>query len=80
MAMGCVPVVMSDVDVEHYAEPLQEGLHYIRVSTPEEVETKVKTISEKQWSFMSNACRAWWSDNASAQGSWRLTSELVKGV
>jgi len=80
MAMGCVPVVTSDVDMDNYANPPEEGLHYIRVSSPDEIEAKVKSVSEKQWSFMSNACRAWWSDNASAQGSWRLTSELMNGV
>lgn len=80
MAMGCVPVVTLDVDMENYANPPQEGIHYLRVTTPEEVETKVKTVSEEQWVTMSAACLVWWHENASVSGSWTLTQKLKGGT
>lgn len=76
MAMGCVPIVAADVDMENYADPPQEGLHYVRVSTPEEAKAATAAISEAKWQVMSDACRLWWSQNASAEGSWRLTERL----
>jgi hypothetical protein len=76
MAMGCVPVVTLDVDMESYANPPQEGVHYLRVTTPEEVNTKVNAVSEDQWATMSAACLMWWKENASVSGSWNLTQKL----
>jgi hypothetical protein len=76
MAMGCVPVCVTDVDIEHYANPPQEGVHYIRGATPDEVSVKVRSLSEEAWAAMSAACIQWWKDNCSVEGSWRLTAEL----
>lgn len=76
MAMGCVPVVMSDVDMENYANPPLEGIHYIRIEKPEDVETKVKAVSEEQWATMSASCIQWWRENASVEGSWKVTQKL----
>jgi hypothetical protein len=76
MAMGCVPVCATEVDINKYANPPQEGLHYIRVKSPEETREKLKAISKEEWETMSNACRAWWSENASVRGSWALTQKL----
>ena len=77
MAMGAVPVVAPDVDMTNYANPPQEGVHYIRIQTPDEAKTMTETISEDQWAQMSAACRQWWKDNASAEGSWLLTKRLI---
>jgi hypothetical protein len=76
MAMGCVPVCMSDVDLENYANPPLEGIHYIRVSSPDEAKEKLTSISEEKWAVMSAACHQWWQENASAEGSWGLTLKL----
>jgi hypothetical protein len=80
MAMGCVPVCAPEVDMESYANPPQEGIHYIRVSGPEEVSVKVASISEETWASMSAACIQWWQQNASAEGSWALTQKLKQTV
>lgn len=77
MAMGCVPVCAPEVDMDNYANPPHEGVHYIRVSSPDEAKEKLKTVSEAQWAHMSAACKAWWQTNASAEGSWALTKALV---
>lgn len=77
MAMGCVPVCAADVDMDNYANPLQEGVHYIRVENPEDAKQKVEAITEEQWNRMSAACIQWWQDNCSAEGSWKLTQSLL---
>ena len=75
MAMGCVPIVAPEVDMTNYAEPPQEGLHYLRVQTPEDV-LRIKNITAEQWTVMSVAGRDWWERNASAEGMWSLTKTL----
>jgi len=79
MAMGCVPIVTPGVDVENYAEPLKEGVHFIRVEGPQDVK-KVATISKEVWAKMSQECHAWWERNASAEGMWALTKRLAIGI
>lgn len=76
MAMGCVPVCASEVDMEMYANPPQEGVHYIRVNSPDDISGKVASIAEEKWAAMSAACIQWWQENASAEGSWKLTQKL----
>jgi hypothetical protein len=76
MAMGCVPVCASEVDMETYANPPQEGVHYIRVNSPDDIPGKVASIAEEKWAAMSAACIQWWQENASAEGSWKLTQKL----
>jgi hypothetical protein len=75
MAMGCVPVVAPEVDMDHYADPPVEGLHYFRVKGPEDV-VAVKKETAERWTVMSAACRQWWLKNASAEGMWELTARL----
>jgi hypothetical protein len=77
MSMGCVPIVAGEVDITSYASPPVEGIHYLRVTEPEQVREKVKTISEEDWTRMSAACRKWWADNASCKGMFELTKRLV---
>jgi hypothetical protein len=79
MAMGCVPVVAMNVDMESYAVPPIEGLHYLRVENPEDALIKVKSITSEKWTEMSEACRKWWRETASVEGSWALTQKL-KGM
>jgi len=76
MAMGCVPVCSPEVDMTHYANPPQEGVHYIRVESPSDVQSKVLSLTEEQWNTMSKACFTWWKENCSAEGSWALTNRL----
>lgn len=77
MAMGCVPVVASEVDMTSYAEPPVEGVHYLRVTSPEEIEAAIAAVTPERWVQMSAAGRDWWARNASADGMWRLTQRLV---
>jgi hypothetical protein len=77
MAMGCVPVVAPEVDMDNYAEPPQEGLHYFRVREPADVKRILGEVTAERWTVMSAACRDWWARNASADGLWKLTQKLV---
>ncbi len=78
MAMGCVPVVAPEVDMDSYAEPPVEGIHYIRVQSPEEAHQRLSEIGEQEWTTMSQACRNWWVRNCSCEGSFQLTKRLVE--
>jgi hypothetical protein len=73
MALGCVPIITSSVDIVNYINPPVEGLHYFRANTPKDVEA-ILNIPHEKWVKSSNACRDWWKKNASADGLWLLTT------
>lgn len=78
MALGTIPVVAPDVDMELYAVPPQEGIHYFRLKTfdPEEALKLVQSTTKETWIAMSKAAHKWWSQNASAKGLFDLTLAL----
>ena len=77
MAMGSVPIVASEVDMENYADPPEEGLHYIRVNSADDIPDMLEKITAERWTVMSVACRDWWRRNASVDGMWELTRRLA---
>jgi len=77
MAMGCVPLVSEWVDMASYANPPVEGKHYIRLGNSRDIPGVVASVSKESWEEMSAACRTWWRENASCQGSFELTRRLV---
>jgi len=76
MAMGCVPIVAPEVDMDSYAEPPVEGVHYFRAADPLTAEALISGASNKDWAAMSAACKDWWRRNASVDGSWAITKRL----
>jgi hypothetical protein len=78
MAMGTVPVVAPDVDMTHYAEKPVEGVHYLRLQSfdPAEALSCISKIDETQWKTLSENAHAWWIQNCSAEGMWKLTKSL----
>jgi hypothetical protein len=80
MALGTVPVCAPDVDMDGYANPPQEGVHYIRLKSfdPEGVAAHLSEMSQEDWQRMSEACQKWWKENASAEGLWALTMALAR--
>ena len=76
MAMGCVPIVAPEVDMDSYAEPPVEGTHYFRASDPLTAEALIAGASNEVWATMSAACKDWWRRNASVDGSWAVTKRL----
>jgi hypothetical protein len=79
-ACGTVLIVTPNVDIEHYLCPPIEGIHYLRAETPEEVQTIVRTTSPEKWTMMSNMCRKWWKENASAAGFFNLTQSRINAM
>lgn len=71
MAFGTVPIVTPNVNTTSYLEPLIEGVHYIRVSTPEQIPETVRSISPEQWLRMSNACKDWYMRNIHSDNMWK---------
>lgn len=80
MALGTVPVCAPDVDMDGYANPPVAGVHYIQLKSfdPEEARLTVEAIPEEHWQSLSAAAHQWWKENASAEGLWALTQELVQ--
>jgi len=76
MAMGTVPIVVEGVDMDNYFEPPVEGVHYLRVNGPDDAVSKMAAMNQTQWELMSKACKQWWKENASIDGSWLLTKKL----
>jgi len=73
LACGCVPIVTPDVSMHGLLAPLKEGVHYLRVKTPEDVVRIVRETSADQWAKLSANGRSWWATYASAEGMFRLT-------
>ena len=77
MALGTVPLVAPEVDMDSYANPPVEGLHYIRVSSPEDLKEKLSQFDDDVWWRMSQACKQWYKENCSVDGMWKLTKNLI---
>jgi hypothetical protein len=78
MAMGCVPLVSEEVDMDSYANPPEAGKEYFRVSSPEHAALLAAELSQEKWEEMSAACHAWWVKNASCEGLFELTKKLIE--
>jgi hypothetical protein len=77
MAFGTVPICAPEVDMENYANPPVEGLHYIRVKNPEDLKEKLSLFDDDVWWRMSQACKNWYKENCSVDGMWQLTNKLL---
>lgn len=77
MGVGTVPIITPLVDVTYY-NPLIENKHYIKVDTPQQVNDKINNISQEEWEYMSNNCLKWYEKNASINGSFNTTIEILE--
>ena len=73
MGVGTVPIVTPGVEIDSYADPPKEGVHYIRVSHPNEIRQKLSTISQTKWVEMSVACVEWFNRNL----TWQNTIQTI---
>ncbi len=76
-ALGVVPIITDGVDLTYYND-LIEGIHYLKISKPEEVKPIIDSISKDKWLEMSNAGREWYEKNCSPIGSFNTTFEIIK--
>jgi hypothetical protein len=80
MACGTVPIITQEVDIDNYYNPPIEGIHYIRVSRPEDIPTKINAITREKWEQMSNACIQWYHENCSVEGSFIITKKIIDNI
>jgi hypothetical protein len=78
MAMGCVPLVAPEVDMDSYAVPPREGVEYLRVADPAAAAAAAASMDKETWERMSAAGQAWWRANASCEGMFALTKKLAE--
>ena len=77
MGLGVVPIVAPEVDMKYYNSP-EEGVHYFRVSSPEEAHSIINSQSEVGWKRMSENCIDWWNINCSTKGSFATTVKIIE--
>lgn len=77
LALGTVPILAPEVDVQYY-EPLQEGIHFLRVSSPQEIPSLIESITQDQWEYMSQQGREWYNRNCSTINSFYITKEILE--
>ena len=77
MGLGCVPIITPGVSIEDYYDPPLEHVHYIKVSTPDELESKIASISPEKWQEMSNSCTTWYMRNIHSSNTWNTTLTLL---
>jgi glycosyltransferase involved in cell wall biosynthesis len=78
MACGTVPIISVDVCTDSYINPLVEGVHYISVKEPHEVQEKINAITEEKWNEMSAACKKWYVENCTPINLWNtLISHII---
>ena len=70
MAFGTVPIMTPEVTVSSYMEPLIENTHYILVTSPDDLASKLATISTDKWSEMSKECYEWYQRNVHSKNCW----------
>lgn len=79
MALGVVPIITDNVCLSYF-HPLQENIHYIRVSRPEDIPKKVSSIGRTIWEFMSKNCKEYYKKYCSIQGSFDTTKTIIDCV
>lgn len=77
MALGTVPVMGPLCDGDSYIEPLIEGVHYLRVSAPEQFPSAIRSVDKEGWTRMSEACKSWYTRNAHSSKSWERTIRRI---
>lgn len=77
MAMGTVPIVTPEVSIDSYYDPPIEGVHYLRVSTPDELQGIINSIDSQQWKNMSLQCRLWYMKNVASKNSFYQTLNTI---
>lgn len=77
LALGTVLIVAPDVDMDNYYNHLIQGVHYIRVSSPQHALDVVNTMTNEKWHRISEAGKRWWKENCSVDGSWKTTKHII---
>lgn len=76
LALGTVPLFTPGV-CNIYHNNLVEGVHFFRVNNIEDVLRVFDYCGEDRWEEMSFYCREWYKKNASPEGSYLITEEII---
>lgn len=72
-ALGVIPLVMPDVDMDGFHERMVEGMHYFCVKDADDaVDVLARADNEATWTRMSEAIRAWYARNSTPEALMRL--------
>jgi hypothetical protein len=71
MAFGTVPIITNFVNINSYYDPPLENIHYIKVSSIDELKNKIKSISKEKWTEMSKSCYTWYQKNIYSKNSFQ---------
>ena len=63
MAVGTVPLCIGDIPMHSFLDPPEEGKHFFRVHTPEDVTNVIKNTPNNKYEEMSKACMEWYNKN-----------------
>lgn len=76
-SLGVVPIITEGIDLTYY-NSLEEGKHYLKVKTPDEIKSIIESISEEKWNEMSEAGLKWYEENCSPIGSFKTTLKIIE--
>jgi hypothetical protein len=77
MGVGTIPIITPECDVSSYANPLVEGVHYVRVNEPSDIPEIIQKITPEKIQSMRENCIEWWETNCSLEGSFRTTLQQI---
>ena len=72
MGLGIVPLITDGIHMHSYMVPPEEGVHYLRVSKPEDVPTVIDE-NKYRWNEMSKACKEWYMENIHSSKWFHIT-------
>jgi len=75
MALGTVPLITPDVNIDSYQDPPQEGKHFIRLDKEDDYHQVVNSITDEKWEEMSQNCVEWYMKNSHSNNCWQNTIE-----
>jgi hypothetical protein len=79
MALGTIPIVAPDVDMDKYYNAPKDGIHYIRLKSfdPDDALKTIADITDEKWKQISDSAHQWWKKNCSVEGIFNLTKSIV---
>jgi hypothetical protein len=77
--LGTVPIYTEGCCTNFY-DPIEEGVHYLFASTPDDVVELIENTTEEQWNEMSKNGREWYERNCSRKGSFDTTMRIIENI
>ncbi len=72
MALGTVPIITKNINVDEYNSTLKEGKHYVSALSLKQLKKKLKGIDDEKWRDMSESCKNWYKNNIHSENYWNV--------